>query len=284
MKAVLVFCEGRHDAVFARRSLGAHRGCRWVDKPIGELPSPFGPNAVASKGLIAARYERQSIDELPLRAAAHAPLPCFESIVENVGTDTVYFMVRANGKSQSGPVLDLLRDIELTISQPPGMFDVTKYAAAFLFDANSEGVTSTLSGFRRRFDQHFGDLTDIEHGKWLAETTVPVGCFVFHESAENPTGTIEHHLAPMVENAWPDRYAETRQFVEANQSPEDKVFGNEAKQLKAVMTVSGQFNHPGDPMTVIIDRDGIIPTGEFENSNVSANLAEFLSLTPWNDV
>ena len=52
MKAVLVFCEGRHDVVFAQRSLGAHGGCTWVDKHIGELPSPFGPKGAATQGLI----------------------------------------------------------------------------------------------------------------------------------------------------------------------------------------------------------------------------------------
>ena len=30
MKAVLVFCEGRHDVVFAQRSLGTHGNCSWV--------------------------------------------------------------------------------------------------------------------------------------------------------------------------------------------------------------------------------------------------------------
>ena len=52
MKAVLVFCEGHHDVVFAQRSLGAHGGCEWVDKPINELPSPFGRSRVANRGLI----------------------------------------------------------------------------------------------------------------------------------------------------------------------------------------------------------------------------------------
>ena len=42
MKAVLVFCEGHHDVVFVQRSLGAHGDCKWVNKHIGELPSPFG--------------------------------------------------------------------------------------------------------------------------------------------------------------------------------------------------------------------------------------------------
>lgn len=75
MKAVLVFCEGRHDVAFAQRSLGAHGGCKWVDKPVRELPSPFGPGATAPKGLIAMRYERQVLEDLTLRDAAHPPLP-----------------------------------------------------------------------------------------------------------------------------------------------------------------------------------------------------------------
>ena len=34
MRAVLVFCEGRHDVVFTQRSLGALGDCSWVRKPV----------------------------------------------------------------------------------------------------------------------------------------------------------------------------------------------------------------------------------------------------------
>ena len=165
MKAVLVFCEGYHDVVFAQRSLGAHGGCEWVGRPIRELPTPFGPNAVARSGFIAKRLERHALDDLAIRAAAHPPLPCFESIVENVGMRTMFFMVRAHGKAQTAPVLDLLRSLDTTIDHPPGTFDVSKYAAAFLFDANGEGVIETLAGFRDRYGAHFGDLSKLEHGE-----------------------------------------------------------------------------------------------------------------------
>ena len=103
MKAVLVFCECRHDVVFAQRSLGAHGGCEWVDKHIGALPSPFGPRGVATKGLIARRFEEHALENLTLQAAAHPPLPCFESIVENTETDTIFFMVRVHGQDRSEP-------------------------------------------------------------------------------------------------------------------------------------------------------------------------------------
>ena len=212
MKAVLIFCEGRHDVVFAQRSLGAHGSCEWVDKPIGELPSPFGrAGSVAGQGLVARRFERQAVGNLRLQTAAHPPLPSFESIVENTATDTMFFLVRAHGQDQRDDVVTLLRNLDTTITEEPdGTFDVSEYAAAFLFDANGEGVTSTLRAFRNRYGEHFGDLSNLEHGKWAAGTTVPVGCFVFHRNAEDETGTLEDHLAPMAASAWPKRYAGAR--------------------------------------------------------------------------
>ena len=281
MKAVLVFCEGRHDVVFAQRSMGTHGGCKWVNTRIGNLPSPFGPKGAATQGLIARRLAQHALEDLTLRAAAHPPLPCFESIVENTGTETMYFMVRVHGQDRSEPVVDLLASLDVTITQEPaGTFDVSEYAAAFLFDANGEGVTATLAAFRGRFGRHFGDLTNLVHGGWLTNTTVPVGCFVFHTGAHDQTGTIEDHLAPMAERAWPDRYAAAERFIEEKRDGGDKVSSSKAERLKAVITVTGQFGHPGDPMSAIIDRKGI-PRAQFDASPMSAELAEFLTRIPW---
>ena len=281
MKAVLVFCEGSHDVVFAQRSLGACGGCQWVDQAIGSLPSPFGRSAVAAKGLIARRFEQQALEDLSLRDAAHPPLPCFQSIVENRATDTMFFMVRALGKDQSDPVLDLLRVLDLTIAdEPAGTFDVSAYAAAFLFDADGEGVASTLGSFRNRYGGYFGDLGNLRHGGWVAGTTVPVGCFIFHRDAQDQEGTLEDHLAPMVEAEWPARYAGAEHFVDGNRNTGDRVSSGEAERLKAIITATGQFDHPGEPMSKIISRSGL-PQARFAASPVSVELAEFLARPPW---
>ena len=284
MRAVLVFCEGHHDVVFAQRSLGAHAGCKWVDEPIGELPSPFGrTNRVARKGLIARRFERQAVDNLRLQNAAHPPLPSFESIVESTATDTMFFLVRAHGQDQRDEVIKLLRTLDITITaEPDGTFDVSAYAAAFLFDANGEGVTSTLGAFRERYGEHFGDVSNLEHGKWVSETTIPVGCFVFHRSAADETGTLEDHLALMAASAWPQRYVGAEGFIDGNRYAGDKVSTREAERLKAIITVSGQFDNPGDPLSIIIGRNGL-PRAEFQASVLSAELADFLTGTPWTD-
>ncbi len=190
MKAVLVFCEGRHDVVFAQRSLGAHGGCEWVDRPVGELPSPFGRGKTVAKGLIARRFERLALEDLTLRDAAHPPLPCFDAVVENAATATMFVLVRAHGQDRPDACLELLQDLRDTFTdQPAGTFDVSEYAAAFLFDANGEGVAFTLAGFRARYGAHFGDLANLGHGTWLTEARYPwvASCF---------TGALRTRLAP----------------------------------------------------------------------------------------
>lgn len=276
MKAVLVFCEGRHDVVFAQRSLGTHANCEWVDTPIVELPSPFGENASAKKGFIAARLERQA----PVKTVAHQLPPCFESIVENTTTDTMFFMIRTQGKTQSGPIVDLLRSLDQLFNLPSDTFDTSEYATAFLFDANSEGVEGTLEGFRNRYGEFFGDLSNVCHGRWVTSDTVPVGCFVFHKNTQDPTGTLEDHLGPMVRSVWPTRFTEAEQFVSDKRSANDIVSGSESERLKATITIAGQFNHPGDPMSIIIGRSGV-PRTAFENSKTSKNLSKFLTRIPW---
>ena len=281
MKAVLVFCEGRHDVVFAQRSLGAHGACDWVDRPVRELPSPFGRSGIASKGIIATRLEQHAIEDHTLQAAAHPSLPCFESVVENTVTDTIFFMIRAHGEGQIDPILELLQSLHVTVAdEPAGTFDVSEYSAAFLYDANGKGVTSTLEDFRDRYASHFGNLSNLEHGKWLAGTLVPVGCFVFHKSAQDQTGTLENHLDPMAAAAWPNQHAAAKCFVENTRAGDDKVSSKEAERLKAIITVTGQFNHPGDPMSIIIGRNGI-PHAQFLQSTTSAEVAQFLTHTPW---
>ena len=193
----------------------------------------------------------------------------------------MFFLVRAHGQDQRDPVMSLLQTLDLTITdEPAGTFDVSEYVAAFLFDANGVGVTSTLGAFREGYGEHFGDLSNVEHGKWLSKTTVPVGCFVFHRSAADETGTLEDHLAPMAASAWPERYAGAERFVDDNRDAGDKVSTREAERLKAIITVSGQFDHPGDPLSIVIGRNGL-PRAQFETSVLSAELADFLTGTPW---
>ena len=278
MKAVLVICEGRHDVVFVQRSLGAVAGCRWMEEHIKELPSPFGTiPGISKKGLIARRFERD-VDDLTLRSVEYPPLPQFHSPVFDESADIIFLPVRANGKTQVAAVIDLLEGVEASMGV--GGVDVSEYAVAFLFDADAIGRTATLEAFRDGYGEHFGGLSEPRHSKWVATATCPVGVFVFHRTEADETGTLEDHLAPMVESDQPDRYAIARGFIDDNRKPGDEVSRNDAARLKAVITSAGQFKHPGKSLSTMIARGGL-PEDQFKTSPMSRALVDFLQGTPW---
>lgn len=273
-------CEGRHDTIFVQRSLGAVAGCTWFDKPIRHLPSPFGSVPGRSpKGLVARRLERE-VDDLTLRQAAYPVLPQYESAVVHDATKTLFVMVRANGKRHADAVTDLLQEVNASLQVGP--VDVTEYAAAFLFDANNQGLPGTLGVFRESYQQHFGDLATADHGQWLSTTTCHAGVFVVHRSPADRTGTLEDHVAPMVASAWPRHYESACAFVDDNRRDGDAASRNAATRLKAIITSAGQFRHPGDPLATVIAREGI-PAAQFEQCELSRDLVRFLQAVPWSD-
>ena len=280
MRAVLVFCEGSHDVTFTQRSLGAVVQCRWVEKPIRDLPSPFGVSRTVGKGLIVSQLERV-FGDLTLQGAAYPPLPSFEAIVEDTASKTMFVLIRTNGKDQVDAVHNLLKYLYDTFDDTlVDTYDVGEYATAFLFDSNAVGMTATINDFRQRYNNHFGDLSGVDHGTWITTDVSPVGCFIFHRGTDDRTGTLEDHLAPMAEAEWPKRYAKAHSFIHDNTKDSDEVSRNDASQLKAVITAAGQFRVPGAGLTHVIGRGGLSKTA-FEESSMSRELVAFLMATPW---
>ncbi len=277
MKAVLVICEGRHEIIFVQRSLGSLAGCDWFDRPIGELPSPFGSMPPRSgKGLIARRLERNP-DALTLRATAYPPLPQFESAVVDENAQTIYVLIRANGKQQAGAVVGLLRDLDDALDV--GAVDISRYATALLLDAD-EDLEATLAAFRKSYRQHFGDLSAADHAGWVDAPTCHVGVFIIHKSPSDPTGTLEDHLAPLAAAAWPSHFGEAEAFINGGKQGDEPASGSEANRLKAIITSAGQFQHPGAPLSTMVAREGI-PTAQFEGCKLSEDLVRFLQAVPW---
>ena len=271
-----MFCEGKHDVVFVERSLGAHVGCDRIPLPIRQLPSPFGASDSVPLGLIAARLKRFAVEDIALYKDER-PAPVFESVVETPEKNVMFVLVRAGGKDKTEQVLQLMQHVDATMVSDN--FRVTEHAVAFLFDADEEGLVATVAAFEKRYGAYFGGIADAGHGKWNQTSTVPVGLYVFH-SGTGDTGTIEHDVAPMVQAAWPDRYAAAERFVADNSKSGDAALKNDGRRLKAVMTAAGQFDHPGLPLSTVLGRRGL-PRAQYKRSPASMALADFLTATPW---
>ena len=277
MKAVLVFCEGTSDVVFVERSLGALGGYKRLQSSIKDLPSPFGADKSLPKGFIATRLAERAFEDFSLRDP-YPPSPQFESAVQSVARDRMFLLIRTGGKAQARAILKLVQHVGALMSE--GEFDVTEHGAAFLFDANAEGVGATLEKFRKAYGTHFGGLVNAEHGRWTRTNSIPVGVYIFHKGAQE-TGTLEDHLEPMVKSECPKRYANALRFIDDNRKPDDAASRNDATRLKAIITAAGQFSHPGRPLATMIAHNGL-PNVQFEESAASQGLVEFLEATPWN--
>lgn len=276
MRAVLVFCEGKHDVAFVERSLGACGGCDRINLSIQELPSPFGACDSVPLGLIATRLKGFSVEDLTLHMELH-PTPAFESVVRMPGDGMMFVLVSVSGKDQAQQALQLMRHVDATMMSDE--FDVKEHAAAFLFDADEKGLVTTVEEFRHRYGAYFGGMEEAHHGQWTQTGTIPVGLYVFH-GGSGGTGTVEHDLAPMVQAAWPRRYAAAERFVADHAEPGDAVLKSDGRRLKAVMTAAGQFDNPGRPLSTVIGRNGL-PEAQYASSPACIALVNFLTATPW---
>ncbi len=174
MRAVLVFCEGTHDVVFVERSLGACAGCERLKGAIRDLPSPFGAskNSSVPTGLIATQIRKLDIQDIALQDD-YPPAPQFETAVQNRAADVVYVLIRAGGKNKSKAVIELMQYVDDTMSADD--FDVVEHAAAFLFDADDDGLASTVEQFQGEYGTYFGDLSQAAHARWTTASSIPVG-------------------------------------------------------------------------------------------------------------
>lgn len=286
MRAVLVFCEGSHDIVFATRSLGALAGGKWMGQPISKLPSPFGPRTDPSnpqrpvvRSFIVERLRTRAIDELRLRDAAHPAPPSFQAFVHVDADDVLFALLRSGGDSAAKASLDLIQDV---VTLMPLGLDVTEVAVAFLFDADVDGVQAREASFERTHQRLLGSAGGPKHGVWVNTDVngmeIPVGLYIFHDPSTGE-GTLEDTLAPMVASEWPKRWTGAETYLGKHQEAQDPVATKRSERLKAQISISGQFLFPGDPMTQVLARNGL-PSSHFQGP-ASKALVDFLRSAPW---
>lgn len=259
MRAVLVFCEGNHDVVFVSRSLGAVAGCKWSKERIRDLPSPLGPkvdprdpNKFVFDSLITKHYRAQKLEDLQPRPAAHAPVPTFEAVVRDPSTLIYYVLIRCNGDGASGRSIKLIEDFRNTFPFHP---DITQIASAFVFDADAD-VSARAAAFTAAYARCLQPGAAMRHDDWMSGPLGPAGLYIFHDPATR-AGTLEDSLAPLVEAQWKDRWDAAGRYLTAHARPEDPVSLKLAERHKAQINVTGQFLFPGDPMTMVLERDGL---------------------------
>jgi hypothetical protein len=288
MDALLVFCEGNHDIVFAQRSYSAITGLLPFDKTIAELPSPFGEvrypkqpkQAPRGPSFIASRYSKRSLGDEKLSQAAHAPSPVLVRALLDKQRDLLVLLLRCGTYSAQSKVEEFLKELTATIANGQGRLEVRRFATAFVFDADTS-VADREKRFRADYANIFTNLNLLSHGGWTLHGDVPVGLFIF--SNAHGAGTLEDVLAPEVAKGWPNAWQAADEFL-THHSPKDAtVHDTTAERLKAQMTIVGQPYFPGDPLSVVIawHKKHVVLTSDAFQGPTSKALVQFLQSAPF---
>lgn len=299
MRAVLVICEGNHDVAFVTRSLGALvNGADFFKGPINKLPTPFStkhdpkkPTQPIYNGIIAERYgledgpdgskKQKDINARNLREAARAPVPTFEAVMTIPADETLYVMLRCNGKDAAFTVISLVENMRSLMAVGA---EVDSVALAVLLDADDQGVGGCEATFSSDYAACFesGSVVVPRHEQWVRGKHGPVGLFVFHDpSSATRAGTLEDVLAPLVHEQWPEKWAGAGAYLLKHAEPTDRIHRGPTDHKKAQIGVTGQFLFPGGSMTEVIGNRERGLSRERFTGPVSRALVEFLRAVPW---
>ena len=288
MDALLVFCEGKHDIVFAQRSYGAIVGLLPFDKTIAELPSPFGEvrypkqprQSPGGPSFFANRYTKRSLGDERISQAAHAPSPVLVSALLDPQNDLLVLLLRCGTDAAQGKVAEFLEALTEAITNGQGRLEIKRIATAFIFDADTS-IADREARFQRDYVSVFPNASALQHGHWIHHSDVPVGLFIL--SGPSGAGTLEDVLYPEVRERWPGAWSAADTFLKDHCPPDAPALRPPAERLKAQMTITGQPYFPGDPLSVVIARHKkhpILPPDAFQGPTSQA-LVQFLQSAPF---
>ena len=280
-RALLVFCEGRHDVVFVQRALGRVAGFTYTSENVADLPTPLGKGASSQQSFIAKRIAAdRSAEQL---SATNRPMrPSFESVLKGGEGNAPWIVLLNRGTDGFGVRAQRLVDDLTQVSAPD--FDLQKWAVAILVDGDDLGAERRAAGLLEEMKSWENRPKTLAHGVWSAASGGPVGLFAFGRGADRK-GTLDEDLAEMVAKYWPEPYGGAEIYIDQQSKADYPVTKKKSARLKAVMNVAGQLYFPGDPLSRVIAQDPRgrgLPADVFDTA-LAKELAAFFQAVPWAD-
>jgi hypothetical protein len=271
MKFLFVFCEGAHDIALLERLLPQLPNVTKSRRSLKDYPAPFHGFWKQKLTHIVA-----GMDKRPAEHRGKLPPPWFELAFE--APDTIYMLFSMNGKDQRTACATVLREWKELTEAQLGLQYVEKWNAAFILDADDEGVVARRRDLFEWLKKEKLILDAPQDGAWAPSGGYSVGCFVVH-GPDSDRGAIEDHWIPIADSAVGDRMRDARGFVQQHQRPESKVL-KPGRVGKATLTIAGQIDSPGDSLAVIL-RDTTWATDQvIASSTIGQELLQFLRSVP----
>jgi hypothetical protein len=280
VKALLIFCEGPHDAAFVRMVFKKILGFRIEKLKFSEMPSPF--NALFSTAV-----QNHAAQDMSLDMTHKFFLP--DSVLRK--NEEMAFIFNCGGKTQYDKVRDLLSDYIPLIEQaaifPNGaeeIVDSVRYL--FLYDSDADGLDHTIDNISREFQKV--DEKDFVVDAWI-DTKSEFGRIsndkaVFVWGGAPDMGTLEDILMPMFDFTEANKplIARSKQTMnemfrwDIDHTDSMRAVAEIEKFKKAVLTTVGQRKKPGASLNVILEQADLISDDALRACPITAGFVEFV--------
>jgi hypothetical protein len=288
-KALIVFCEGKHDVAFCRLVF-KHFFAFDENKKLkfSQYPSPL-------HNLFKTNMTKHAVQDMSLDMAHKFFLP--DST--HIKNDWLFLLFDAGGKDKTGNPRQFLYDFLGLMDKDsastfrgdaPSVIADVKYL--FLFDADHKKPGDIF----KEFERNYSEIENPQKEKkiWLKGSLIPVkensfaaisedkAVYVWADSV-NQTGTLEEHLLPLFEADQKELAEKATLFIdstfpwETDHKKNDKSIAEIARRKKAIITALGQREKPGSSMNVIIDQAKLLSVDTLWKSKPIRDFAEFLS-------
>ena len=275
MKILFVFCEGPHDAHFLGRLLRESGQYESYEQQIKDYPRPLG-------GFIAGKFRNSAVDEIRIGLPEKTLVPV--CAYYNSSEQVIVLPIPIGGMDKTKQAIDLLHEIEQALHQ--NVLDVESsvieaFGVLFLFDADSRGLSKTISLFQERFQPHFQNIPSNIHLNWLRLKGYPLSVFVFTDG-QGEQGTLEDTLVSLFrqKNSELVCAAETlfpTHFEDCAKGGDH--IAHEAKKKKGILTTCGQMEkkNAGYALTVVL-RDSALLHNAFDFTDTNSEFSKLVNL------
>ncbi|MCP4108030.1 MAG: hypothetical protein GY749_21205 [Desulfobacteraceae bacterium] len=235
---------------------------------IEKFPEPL-------KSYFISRHRVDDYDSFRLDKPWNPLVPQF--VLTDRNEEFLFLFYNCGGQDRYRDILKILEEISIVFEEGlklPAQL-VKTYSSVFFFDADDEGIEKTFEEFKKRYTGHFGELEALKLNDWISVNNHHVGCFIF--SNDKGKGTLEDILVPMIEEKHKNIAEAAESFFVSHAVETDKITNSEAKKKKAIITTTGQFNHPGYSMAVILKESDLLDEEVLKNNALSKQIFDFFS-------
>ena len=229
-------------------------------KPIKDLEPPLGDFFVSrlkEREVDSARFQSENSILSEIK-------PTLNSGMESADGQRLWYFCACGGGVAEATVNFVRKLVELCLLPNP-RHQLSDFAVVFVADQDSE-TSKPVAGVIERYGSVMKDLipefASITANAFVRNGAFGAGTCIFSKSEEQ-TGTLEHVIYPIIKKAAPGRHQDAEAFIDKNPVKGEGVAAD-AKRLKAIMTIAGQPEKPGAPLSVILRDTQFLNDGDLK--------------------